>query len=126
MNVGELPGRAALRPAIARLGRRCSLEFALGVGDAVHHVVVREGVVADVLQGPFKMRPAAFSISAPEAAWAEFCKPVPKPGFHDIFAMSATGNGRIEGDVRRLLEHLEFVKCLLAALREEAPSHASA
>ncbi|MBT6314886.1 MAG: hypothetical protein HOJ21_16920, partial [Alphaproteobacteria bacterium] len=41
---------------LQRLGRNCTAEFVIGIDDARHHVVIRDGLVAEVLEGPFKMR----------------------------------------------------------------------
>lgn len=104
-------------PNIQRLGRTCSAEFGLGVGARELHVIVRRGRVIEVLEGPFRMRATAFHIAAETEAWEEFLKPTPKPGRHDIFAMSATGIAKIEGNMPILLQHLGFFKALLAAPR---------
>ena len=104
---------------IKHLGRTCSAEFGLTSGDRPFHVIVRDGEVLEVLEGPFKMRSSAFQITASDAAWSEFMTPRPAPGFHDIFAMSATGNAKIEGDMTALLTHLGFYKALLQTLRRE-------
>lgn len=114
----RLAARANADPNVRRLGRNCSMEFALVADGAATHVRVRNGEVVDVLQGPFKMRAAAFRIDADATAWRAFMTPRPRPGLHDIFAMSATGNARIEGDIDALLTHLGFVKALLATLRQ--------
>lgn len=105
-------------PNVRRLGRACSVEFALGVGGQELHLVIDRGQVVDVLEGPFRMRASAFRIAADQAAWDAFMQPAPRPGYHDIFAMSATGVARIEGDVPVLLRHLAFFKALLAAPRK--------
>lgn len=111
-------------PNVRRLGRTCSVEFALGVGDQELHLVIDRGRVVDVLEGPFRMRAAAFRIAADAAAWDAFMQPAPRPGYHDIFAMSATGVARIDGDVPVLLGHLAFFKALLAAPRPPAQDSA--
>lgn len=116
----KLADVANANPNVRRLGRTCSTEFAIVVDDTPYHVVVREGRVVDVLTGPFKMRGAAFRIAAAASEWREFLKPAPRPGRHDIFAMSASGAGRIEGDMNVLLNHLAFFKALLATMRAEA------
>jgi len=113
-----LPRHAAANPNVERLGRSCTAEFALVADGTPWHVRVKNGRIASVEEGPFKMRGTAFRIEASAEAWEEFRKPYPPPGFHDIFAMSATGNARIEGDMGVLLQHLAFFKALIACLRE--------
>ena len=112
--------KARKKPNLQRLGRNCTAEFVIGVDDARHHIVIREGLVAEVLEGPFKMRPYSFSITAPAASWVEFCKPKPAPGFNDVFAMTSYGHAQLEGDSAVFLAHLRFLKDILALLREDA------
>lgn len=103
-----------------RLGCRFSGEFVVGVGEKTYHLVTERGRLVEVLEGPFKMRGFSFAIRASDDAWTKFCEPVPEPGFHDIFAMSSTGNARIEGDMAPLLHNLRYFKELLALLRTPA------
>ena len=116
----DLAERANKDAHLRRIGRNCSAEFVLAAGDTPTHVVIRGGEVTLVRDGPFKMRSSAFRIAASRAAWEAFMEARPKPGFHDIFAMSATGAARIEGDMDVLLGHLAYFKALLATLRREA------
>jgi hypothetical protein len=111
--------KAAARPNLQRLGRNCTAEFVIGVNDVRHHIVIKDGAIVEVLEGPFKMRPYSFSITAPAASWAEFCKPKPAPGFNDVFAMTSYGHAALEGDSAVFLEHLRFFKDILALLRED-------
>ncbi|MBI3638061.1 MAG: hypothetical protein HY216_17840 [Candidatus Rokubacteria bacterium] len=54
---------------------------------------------------------------ASDAAWRRFWDAVPAPDYHDIFAMKKAGHARIEGDLIPLMQHLRYVKDVLAALR---------
>lgn len=114
----NLAERVNADETLRRLGRYCSTEFVIEIGDVPHHVVVERGEIREVIPGPFKMRSWSFAIRAGEAAWREFWSPVPKPGFHDIFAMSSCGHARIEGDMAPLLHNLRFIKEVLASLRK--------
>ena len=114
----RLPEIVNASETLTHLGRFCTTEFVVEIGDVAHHVVIERGVVREVVAGPFKMRSFSFAIRASEAAWREFWSPVPKPGFHDIFAMSSCGHARIEGDMEPLLHNLRYIKDVLACLRE--------
>lgn len=57
-----------------------------------------------------------FVISAPGAAWAEFARPTPVPGHHDVVALIETGHAQIEGDVLPFFRHLFLVKGIVAAI----------
>ena len=113
-----LAEKANANETIRRLGRFCTTEFVIEIGDVPHHVVVDAGRIRDILTGPFKMRAWSFAIRAPEASWIEFWKAEPRPGYQDIFAMAACGHARIEGDLRPLKHNLRFIKEVLAVPRE--------
>lgn len=117
--LARLIEKADAVPNLQRLGRNCTAEFVVGVDDARHHVVIKNGAVVEVLEGPFKMRPYSFSVIAPAAAWAEFCKARPAPGYNDVFAMTSYGHATLDGDSAVFLEHLRFFKDILALLRED-------
>ena len=75
------------------------------------------------------MRSTAFSIRATDEAWQQHWQPVPAPGWHDLFALTKRGAASIEGDLRPLLQNLQYFKDLLALPRrlpEEAESMAPA
>lgn len=59
---------------------------------------------------------ADFVISAPNTAWAEFAKPTPAPGYHDVVALIESGHAQIEGDALPFFRHLFLVKGVIAAL----------
>ena len=121
--LASLPERVNASPALLRIGRFCSVEFLLEVGDRPWHLKVERGRLASVEPGPFRMRAWAFAVRAEEGTWRRFWAPVPEPGFNDIFAMASRGHARIEGDVGPLLESLRYVKEVLAlprAMLEEA------
>ena len=90
------------------------------VGETSWLLTVHEGRVTRVERGPFLMRAWRFAIRAPAEAWARFWEPVPRPGYHDLFAMAKLGQARLEGDLQPLMANLFYVKGLLQALRRPA------
>jgi hypothetical protein len=98
-------------------GRFLTVDFLLGVGAEEYLVEVREGRIAAVKRGPFVMRPGRFSIRASADAWAKFWRKEPPPGFHDLFAMTKSGEAWIDGDLHPLMANLRYVKDLLEAPR---------
>ena len=42
---------------------------------------------------------------------------MPEPGWHDLFALTKRGAAAIEGDLRPLLQNLQYFKDLLALPR---------
>ena len=66
------------------------------------------------------MRSVSFSIRGSEEAWVNHWQKVPAPGWHDLFALTKRGAASMEGDLRPLLQNLQFFKDLLALPRREA------
>lgn len=112
-----LPERVNEDPALVRLGRYLSTELLLEAGERGWHLVVERGAMVDVVPGPLRMRPWVFALRASPAAWSRFWRPLPAPGYHDIFAMARYGHLRIEGDLGPLLANLRYVKEVVALPR---------
>jgi hypothetical protein len=108
--------------ALVRRGRFLTCDFLVEVGDTPYHVSVASGRIASVTRGPAPMRPWRFAIRASEDAWREFWQPVPRAGFHDLFALTRFGRARIEGDLQPLMANLRYVKDVLEKPRRLARS----
>lgn len=106
--------------ALVRRGRYCSLTFLVETGATQWLVTVSEGRILRVERGPFLMRAWSFAIRAPEDVWRQFWRPMPAAGFHDLFAMTKGGHARVEGDLLPLMQHLRYVRDVLAAPRGHA------
>jgi hypothetical protein len=119
-----LPGLVAADADLVRRGRFLDVDFEIGVGALALLAEVRRGEVRSVARGPFLLRPWVFAVRAEPAAWAAFLEPVPRPGWHDILALSKAGRLRIEGNLQPFMANLQYVKDVLAAPRRalgEAP-----
>ncbi len=103
--------------ALVRRGRFLTTDFLLEVGDESYLISVQDGRIASVTRGPAAARPWRFAIRASAEAWREFWQPVPRPGYHDLFALTRFGHARIEGDLRPLMANLRYIKDVLAAPR---------
>jgi len=66
------------------------------------------------------MRSTAFTVRATDEAWTNHWKKMPDPGWHDLFALTKRGAASMEGDLRPLLQNLQYFKDLLALPRREA------
>ena len=96
--------------ALVRRGRHFTCDFLVEVGAEAYHVSVERGRIVSVDKGPALMRAWRFAVRAPEEAWREFWQPVPRAGFHDLFALTRFGRARIEGDLQPLMANLRWVK----------------
>lgn len=115
--IQALPERVNADANLQRIGRYCSVEFLLQCGDHSFYLSVDRGRLAPVLEGARRMRSWRFALRAAPESWQRFWEPVPAVGYNDIFAMSRHGHLAIEGDVGPLLEHLRYLKAVLALPR---------
>ena len=114
---GRLPALVNGNAALVRRGQFLSTVFLVGVGDLDIYVTVRNGLIDEAAAGPAPMRSWCFAIRASAEAWRRFWEPVPRPGFHDLLAMTRFGVARIEGDLQPLMANLRYVKEVLEAPR---------
>lgn len=63
------------------------------------------------------MRSTAFTVRGTDEAWQRHWEAIPAPGWHDLFALTKRGAASFEGDLRPLLQNLQFFKDLLALPR---------
>lgn len=117
----RIPDLVNAAPATVWRGRCLTDTFLLEVGPVPFHVSVEAGHVRGFERGPLLMRSWTFAIRADSEAWCEHWRPLPRPGFHDIFAMAKRGAARIEGDLQPLMANLLYIKDLLAAPRRRQP-----
>ena len=108
--------------ALMRRGRFLTTDFLVEVGDEPFRVSVEAGRIASVTRGPAPARPWRFAIRASAEAWREFWQPVPRPGYHDLFALTLFGHARIEGDLLPLMANLRYIKEVLETPRRLARS----
>jgi hypothetical protein len=105
---------------LVRRGRFVAEEFLLQIGDEGHYIHIDQGQVTAIAPGPLLMRPWRFAIHIQGDAWPLFCQPIPRPGYHDIFAMCKLGVARIEGDIQPLMANLRYFQELLAMARPKS------
>ena len=103
--------------ALVRRGRFLTTDFLVEVGDEPFPVSVEAGRIASVTHGPAPARPWRFAIRASAEAWREFWQPVPRAGYHDLFALTRFGHARIEGDLLPLMANLRYIKEVLETPR---------
>ena len=113
----DLAERVNANAALVRRGRFLHTDFLIEVGDRPFHIRVRAGRIAEVREGAALMRPWRFAIRAPADAWQAFWQARPRPGYHDIFAMTKSGDAVIEGDLAPLMANLRYIKEVIAPPR---------
>lgn len=103
-----------LSPAATRFLPFAVLRFAVLRAGACSVLDLRDGQLT--LHDDVPAQDCAFTISAPDEAWEEFSRPLPRPGFHDLFAMIEGGHANVEGDMLPFFRHQFLVKAALASL----------
>ncbi len=117
---GALPRLLAADQDLLRRGRWLTVECRVDVGSEPFFLSIRDGALAGLDRGARLMRSTAFSFRATDEAWTHYWKPMPEPGWHDLFALTKRGVAAMEGDLRPLLQNLQYFKDLLALPRREA------
>jgi hypothetical protein len=121
--IAAFAGLPALLDAdVALVARGCRLNVAclLGPKDHPFHVSFAAGRIVEMAPAPILMRSWCFSYRASPIAWAEFWKPVPRPGWHDLLALTKSGEAVLEGDLLPFMTHLQYFKDVLALPRAKA------
>lgn len=106
-------------PHLHRLGALFSETVLVKVGADEFYLVFEKGRITKIVEGPSKKTPYRFGFLTDADALAEFWKPTPRPGFHDIFAMVKIGRAEIVGDMLLLVKNLRFFKEIIALPRPE-------
>lgn len=110
------------RRLVAR-GRYVDLEWLWQIDDVPYHIRVQHGLIVEMLRGPVLMRSHRFAIRGPADSWERFWAPMPRPGFHDLFAMTKNGRAAIDGELQPLMANLRYFKEVIAAPRRLAEGH---
>ena len=104
-------------PHLLRLGRLFSETVLVEIDGQEIYLTFDRGHLVEVAPGPSRKTPWRFALRTDAAALAEFWRPRPVPGFHDIFGLVKIGRGRIDGDILCLVKNLRFFKETMALPR---------
>ena len=113
----RLPELLAADSDLCRRGRWLDADCRIDIGAEPFYLTLRQGALADLVRGPRLLRSIAFSVSGTDDAWRQHWRPVPEPGWHDLFALTKRGAASMQGDLRPLLQNLQYFKDLLALPR---------
>jgi hypothetical protein len=121
----SLPDLATALSERSPMHRFLDADCLIGTFDRAAHLCIRAGRLLSAEAGPILMRSSRFAFRATPDAWLEHWKPMPKPGFHDLLAMTKRGVATLEGDLQPFLANLQYFKDLLALLRAERSAGAA-
>ena len=120
-----IPALLDQTPALIVRGRFLDCDCLLGPMGHPFHASIRAGRIVDLTPAPVLMRSWRFSYRASPAAWAEYWQAAPRPGFHDLLALTKRGEAVLEGDLHPFMAHLQYFKDVLALPRHQFAGAAS-
>jgi hypothetical protein len=117
----RLPDLLAADSDLRRRGHWLSIDCRVDIGDEPFYLTLREGDLEELVRGPRLLRSVTFSVTGTDEAWRRHWQQVPEPGWHDLFALTKRGSASFDGDLRPLLQNLQYFKDLLALPRRVRP-----
>ena len=116
----KIPAWLDRDPALIHRGRFLDCDCLLGPVHAPFHVTIRAGRIVDLTAAPVLMRAWRFSYRATSPAWAQHWQPMPRPGWHDLLALTKRGEATLEGELHPFIANLQYFKDVLALPRQYA------
>jgi hypothetical protein len=113
----KLPKLLDSDSALLRAGRLLNVDCLLGSSDLPFLVCIRAGRIGEMSAVPKTMPSWRFGYTASPQAWIEYWRPEPKPGWHDLLALTKRGEAHLVGDLYPFMTHLQYFKDLLALPR---------
>ena len=115
--IERLAERVNANAPLVRRGQYLDATFLLQIGQDSWLVTVEKGRIASVGREGLPLVPHAFALRASRETWIEFWQHTPKPGFHDLIALTKFRHLKVEGDIKLFMAHLRYFKEALASLR---------
>jgi len=84
----DIPALLEQTPALIARGRLLDCECLLGPTSHPFHASIRAGHIVALVPAPVLMRSWRFSYRAQPAAWVEYWQAAPRPGWHDLLALT--------------------------------------
>jgi hypothetical protein len=112
-----IPALLEQSPALIVRGRFLDCECLLGPIGQPFHASIRAGRIVDLTPAPVLMRSWQFAYRASPTAWTAYWQAEPRPGWHDLLALTKRGEATLEGDLHPFMSHLQYFKDVLALPR---------
>lgn len=110
---------------LVRVGRRLDVDCLLGPTGQPFLVAIRQGRITACSPVPKTMPSWRFSYTASPQAWIEYWRSEPKPGWHDLLALTKRGEAVLAGEIHPFMTHLQYFKDLLALPRSRNPERST-
>lgn len=118
--IEQLAERVNANAPLLRRGQFLDTTFLLQVGPASWLIAIEKGRIVSVTREGLPIANVALAFRASSEAWAEFWQRLPKPGFHDLIALTKNRQLKVEGDITLFMANLRYFKEVLASLRTSA------
>ena len=114
----RIPALLEQNPGLIGRGRFLDCDCLLGPVQQPFHAAIRAGKIVDLTPAPVLMRSWRFAYRATSQAWVEYWQPMPRPGWHDLLALTKRGEASLEGDLHPFMANLQYFKDVLALPRQ--------
>ena len=112
-----LPSLLQADRVLVRTGKLLNVDCLLGPVSGPFLVSIRQGLITEVSAASRPMPSWRFSYTASSSAWVEYWRPEPRPGWHDLLALTKKGEASLTGELYPFMTHLQYFKDLLALPR---------
>lgn len=103
---------------LAVVGRRCTLDLALVVGEETVLLRIEDGGISAIIPEPDIGDSWSVTLRGAREDWHAFLRPIPPPFYQDLLAMnSRVSSFSIEGDRRAFVRHLRSLSRIFELAR---------
>ena len=99
-------------------GRNLTADCLLQIGTVSYLLRFEQGIIKECKKGLSLMSSWDFAVRGSARAWEALWHDPPKPGWHDLFALTKRGEMTIEGNLHPLMAHLQYFKDMIALPRK--------
>ena len=107
------------------IGRWCTLDLALMIGEETVLLRLEEGGISDIIPGPDVGSSWSVTLRGTLTDWLTFLQPMPPPFYTDLLAMnSRIPSFSIEGERRTFVRHLRALTRIFRLAQRMGSGHA--
>ena len=102
---------------LIKRGRWINLTFILGVNEKEFIFKIVDGKISSIFKKKVDTEFGIFKISSSLENWEKHWLKIPPRDFHDLFAMLSKKLIKLDGDLKPLMQNLQYFKDLIASNR---------
>ena len=104
---------------LIKRGKWVNLSFVFGVESEEFIIKIFEGKIIDITKKKVDTEYGVFKISSSLQNWKKHWLKVPPRNYHDLFAMLSKKLVKLDGDLKPLMQNLQYFKDLIASNRSK-------